>query len=198
MRSSSNNFDDLLHEHILLGKQYGKTQQRCSELISAQRAEIEQLQAAMTGLRANAIANDSALAYAREDRAQLEASIPGLPKRIALLRHVEALMLRLQTVMGERQTELPRRRPLALLEHTFAASGTKYAHHSLSVDEGLSGLEASLSAADLVICQTGCLSHGDYWRVHDHCKRTGKTCVLANEPDALRIVRIHNMDAALP
>ena len=52
-------------------------------------------------------------------------------------------------------------------------------------------LEASLVAADLVICQTGCLSHGEYWRVQDHCKRTGKTCVLVAQPEAVRIVRIH-------
>ena len=52
-------------------------------------------------------------------------------------------------------------------------------------------LEASLHAADMVICQTGCLSHGEYWRVQDHCKRTGKTCVLVAQPEALRIVRIH-------
>ena len=42
-----------------------------------------------------------------------------------------------------------------------------------------------------MICQTGCLSHGEYWRVQDHCQRTGKTCVLVEQPDALRIVRIH-------
>ena len=56
--------------------------------------------------------------------------------------------------------------------------------------EDLDSLEASLVAADLVICQTGCLSHGAYWRVHDHCKRTGKACVLVDQPDAVRIVRI--------
>ena len=54
-------------------------------------------------------------------------------------------------------------------------------------------LEASLVAADLVICQTGCLSHGEYWRVQDHCKRTGKTCVLVEQPEAVRIVRIHKV-----
>ena len=57
--------------------------------------------------------------------------------------------------------------------------------------DDLARLEDSLVAADLVICQTGCLSHGAYWRVRDHCRRTGKTCVLVEEPDALRIVRIH-------
>jgi hypothetical protein len=56
-------------------------------------------------------------------------------------------------------------------------------------------LEASLVAADLVICQTGCLSHGEYWRVQDHCKRTGKTCVLVEQPEAVRIVRIHRLEA---
>lgn len=57
-------------------------------------------------------------------------------------------------------------------------------------DDDAGDLEASLAAADLVICQTGCLSHGAYWRVRDLCRRTGKTCVLVERPDALRIVRI--------
>ena len=52
-------------------------------------------------------------------------------------------------------------------------------------------LEDSLHAADLVICQTGCISDGAYWRVKDHCKRTGKTCLLVDQPTALRVVRIH-------
>ncbi|MDM0107899.1 DUF2325 domain-containing protein [Variovorax sp. J22R24] len=56
-------------------------------------------------------------------------------------------------------------------------------------------LEDSLVAADLVICQTGCLSHGAYWRVQDTCRRTGKVCVLVEEPDAVRIVRIHHPPA---
>ena len=42
-------------------------------------------------------------------------------------------------------------------------------------------LEHSLRCADLVICQTGCVSHSAFWRVEDHCKRTGKTCVLVDD-----------------
>lgn len=38
--------------------------------------------------------------------------------------------------------------------------------------------EASLREADLVICQTGCVSHGGWWRVQDHCRRTGTPCVM--------------------
>ena len=47
-------------------------------------------------------------------------------------------------------------------------------------------LDADLAAADLVICQTGCISHADYWRVQDHCRRTGKPCLLVDQPLALR------------
>lgn len=49
-----------------------------------------------------------------------------------------------------------------------------------------SALDASLAAADLVICQTGCISHDDYWRVQDHCRRTGKPCILVDQPLAVR------------
>ncbi|CAN7344183.1 DUF2325 domain-containing protein [Pseudorhodoferax sp. LjRoot39] len=66
-----------------------------------------------------------------------------------------------------------------------------------SIDEhDPAALDASLRAADLVICQTGCLSHGDYWRVRDHCRRTGKTCVMVEQPEALRIVRLQREAAA--
>ncbi len=58
----------------------------------------------------------------------------------------------------------------------------------------LEWLGHNLHEADLVICQTGCISHGDFWRLANHCKRTGKTCVLVDQPDALRIVRIHPAD----
>ncbi|GKT23718.1 DUF2325 domain-containing protein [Acidovorax sp. SUPP3334] len=50
-------------------------------------------------------------------------------------------------------------------------------------------LEASLVAADFVICQTGCVGHDDYWRVQDHCKRTGKPCVLVDQPQVVQIMR---------
>ena len=43
-------------------------------------------------------------------------------------------------------------------------------------------LQASVNAADLVICQTGCVSHNAYWRVKDYCKRTGKRCIFVDTP----------------
>lgn len=70
-------------------------------------------------------------------------------------------------------------------------AGGRFLHHAGGDDgvEDVAALEASLTAADLVICQTGCVSHDAYWRVHDHCKRTGKQCVLVDQPQAMHFVR---------
>jgi len=107
-------------EHRALLVQYGEIQKRCSTVIAAQAAEIARLQAQAVRLRAAAVVRESALAWEREDR---------------------------------------------------------------------QALEASLVAADLVICQAGCVSHDAYWRVQDHCRRTGKQCVLVDQPLALHLVR---------
>lgn len=56
-------------------------------------------------------------------------------------------------------------------------------------------LDAGLAEADIVICQTGCVSHQDYWRVRDHCRRTGKRCVLVERPDALQRIFAPAADA---
>jgi len=40
-----------------------------------------------------------------------------------------------------------------------------------------------------VICQAGCISHGAYWRVKEHCKRTGKRCVFVESPSAAGLKR---------
>ena len=46
-----------------------------------------------------------------------------------------------------------------------------------------------MAAADLVICQAGCISHSAYWLVKDHCKRTGKRCVYVDKPSASAFAR---------
>ncbi|MDO9382777.1 MAG: DUF2325 domain-containing protein [Hyphomicrobiaceae bacterium] len=68
-------------------------------------------------------------------------------------------------------------------------AGGHFLHHDGEDQHDPAGLEASLIAADLVICQTGCVSHNAYWRVQDHCKRTGKPCVLVGQPQAMLFVR---------
>lgn len=93
-----------------------------------------------------------------------------------------------QTTAQQIQSDLPPQFSLDVI--TPPTFGTQFISAN-AVD--LDGLDASLAAADLVVCQTGCLSHGAYWRVQDHCKRTGKSCMLVEQPETLRIVRIHQL-----
>ena len=181
MQIAADDFDALLQEHAALLRAHGEAQARCSEQIRRQALEIARLEAQAMRLRAELVKRDTALAWAREERAALEQSIPGLPKRVALARHVEMLQARVRALTDELQRHA--------LHHPPPAFGAPHA-------EDIGDLEADLAEADLVICQTGCLSHGAYWRVQDHCKRTGKACVLVAKADALHIVRIDRSGAA--
>jgi hypothetical protein len=180
MQAFAQDVQQLIDEHHTLLRQYARTQAQCTALLAGQAAEIESLHAQAMRQRAALIVRDTALAWARQDHAMLEASAPGLSRRAALTRKVENLMGRIQELMRER---LHRQSPHI---HDTAAHATQDI------------TEESLVAADLVICQTGCLSHGDYWRVQDHCKRTGKACVLVESPNALRIMRIHRRASPAP
>ncbi|MBB3225128.1 DUF2325 domain-containing protein [Pseudoduganella umbonata] len=175
MHFNADDFDQLLREHAALLRAHGEAQARCSEVIRAQATEIARLDAQAMRLRMELVKRETALAWAREDRAALEQLVPGLPKRAVQARQVEALQARVR----ELSDELHRRD----VRQAFAPARASHV-------EELEGLEEDLAAADLVICQTGCMSHGAYWRVQDHCKRTGKACVLVENADALHIVRI--------
>ncbi|MFM2252774.1 MAG: hypothetical protein RJB68_1111, partial [Pseudomonadota bacterium] len=67
--------------------------------------------------------------------------------------------------------------------------GGRFAHHDGGVEDNAVVLDANLAAADLVICQTGCISHNAYWRVKDFCKRTGKQCVYVENASASSLER---------
>ncbi|WP_050465789.1 DUF2325 domain-containing protein [Herbaspirillum autotrophicum] len=220
MNHASDDVERLQHEHLLLCRQYGALQKRCTEQLDRQRAEIRQLQAELMKVRATVVVRDTTLAFAREDQARLQASLPGLPKRQALVRRVDSMSNRIQELMRECLYWRWQARPQEIPSQAFArmpatdempscvaaqskstcaaerdATAVTESMSTAGVDD-LADLEASLVAADLVICQTGCLSHGDYWRVQDHCKRTGKACVVAAQPDSVRIVRIHSTPAS--
>ncbi len=182
-------------EHKALLRGYGGAQRRCSEVLLGQALEITRLKAQVMRLRAAVIVRDTALGWAREDQAALEAAIPGLPNRARLMRRVEALVSRLQDLMRERLHWIGNRHgeesiaPMnpRVLDSRSMVSATRIGGACADDPEDL---EASLCAADLVICQAGCLSDGDYWRVQDHCRRTGKACILVEQPDTVRIVHI--------
>lgn len=85
--------------------------------------------------------------------------------------------------VGGRPASVPSYR--VLIEDT----GGRFLHHDGGEEHTAAQLDASLAAADLVICQTGCVSHGAYWRVKDHCKRTGKRCVFVDKPSSSSLAR---------
>lgn len=228
--------NSLHREHAALLVAYGQAQARCSRLLSAQAQRIQCLEAEVFKLRAAVIQRDTALAWAREDRAALEGAIPGLPRRVALARRVAQLMERVQNLMRERlawqdraaqarahpldsaaeppvpaaviaATTLREKSVLCVGEDAMALmltrkvvemAGGRYLGHCGGESADGDTLEASLVAADLVICQTGCVSHGAYWRVKDHCTRTGKQCVLVDKPEALTALGLARESVDLP
>jgi len=76
-----------------------------------------------------------------------------------------------------------------LYRHIVERQGGRFLHHDGGDEQSAQQLDATLSAADLVICQTGCVSHGAYWRVKDHCKRHGKPCVFVEKPGSAGLKR---------
>lgn len=70
------------------------------------------------------------------------------------------------------------------------STGVNLVHHDGGIDHKITRLDQCLSQADVVICQTGCISHNAYWRVKEHCKRTGTPCAFVGNasPNTLRQV----------
>lgn len=68
-------------------------------------------------------------------------------------------------------------------------TGARFAHHDGGLEDNVAALESSMAAADMVICQTGCISHNAYWRVKDYCKRTGKRCLFVENPSTSSLER---------
>lgn len=94
-------------------------------------------------------------------------------------------MLRLQRILcvGGRHGSL------AHYRQTVEQTGAEFLYHDGGLEQNPHALEAGLSAADLVICQTGCISHDAYWRVKDHCRRHNKQCLYVDNPSKTAIAR---------
>jgi hypothetical protein len=125
----------------------------------------------------------------RADRTSraLQASADLVPKAPATAESVDLPPVPLQgcavLCVGGRQASVPVYREL--IEHR----GARFLHHDGGSEDNASQLDATLAAADLVICQSGCISHNAYWRVKDHCKRTGKRCVFLDQPSRSALER---------
>lgn len=234
-------------EFVLVCRQLGEAQQRCSAALAAQAAQIESLQAEVVRLRGAVVLRDTRLALAQEALVAARAAEPGLPRRRAMARHIAALAERIGALSREclrwrlaAEVDAMAVRPGPSGEaidpvagHLQPATHLQPAAHACALDrtafdalvmatdaavlaagegervsdllgvlpdapDALDGqapdsalIAASLAAADLVICQTGCISHDEYWRVQDHCRRTGKPCILVDQPLAVREAHAH-------
>lgn len=140
-----------------------RLQRRVDELEARELALAEK----MTQLRQR-LAREKPVAPALADSAPLEPEVVVRP----LLNLTDKTVL----CVGGRSGNVPIYR--AMLEK----EGARFVHHDGGLEQASELLDNGLAAADLVICQTGCISHQAYWRVKDFCKRTGKRCLYVDNP----------------
>lgn len=74
--------------------------------------------------------------------------------------------------VGGRTASIP------IYREVIEGRGASFTHHDGGEEDKAGRLVRQLQAADVVICQVGCISHDAYWRVKEHCKRTGKPCLF--------------------
>lgn len=200
MSHATDNFDQLAQEHRVLLHSYGRIQTRCTEQLCALTREVERLDTLVIRLRAEVIARESALAWIREDRAVLDALIPNLPRRATLAQYVNVLLARIQALLHptvdlpDMDLRVDEKIDTEIADTTCSPSVSLPPSECSEISPAM--LHVSQYAADLVICQTGCLSHGGYWRAQDHCHRTGKSCILSDQIPALQIPSTESIEAA--
>lgn len=193
----------LPQEFLVLCRQLADAQQRCSATMAAQARQIETLTAEVMRLRGAVVLRDTRLSLAREEIEQLRTAAPGLSRRKAMALHIGVLAERIAALSRERLHW--RQSCLAVASRgdsgtSALACGVSAASTAMGVQvpSRVSVLPPSLeppldvyfAAADLVICQTGCISHDQYWRVQDYCRRTGKRCILVHQPLAAPVPSI--------
>lgn len=126
---------------------------------------------------------------ARDDVHRLEAELAQLISKheAEASQHEEDMQcLNGRTVLcvGGRLDAIPHFRSLVKLR------GGEFVHHDGGKEENIGRLESVISAADAVICQTGCISHNAYWRVKEQCKRTGKPCTFVGNPSLSSFLQV--------
>ncbi|MDO4232869.1 MAG: DUF2325 domain-containing protein [Lautropia sp.] len=202
-----------LNELKALRLAYGDAQRRCTEQLVQLHRRNQVLETEVMRLRARLIARDTMAMWAREDLAGEWTSAKGssrgasfLVSRIVSLTALVQTLLRMLVRGHEARADEvavpvapPQRGGEAGMIPVNAASSPAVNDGGEPIESAydIPDLEKRLVEADLVICQTGCLSHDAYWRMQDHCRRLNKPCVLVAQPDALRIVRIHNRGEAV-
>ncbi len=168
--------DSLVLEHAAMARELAAAQERCRRLGADAARRAGDLEADRMRLRAQLIGRDSQIADLRAQLAAQEAATPGLRERLELTHSVQQLT--------ERNQDLQR-----ALARARDDAERRFLHHDGGDEDSSARLDDTLGAADLVVCQTGCISHGAYWRVKDHCKRTGTPCLFVETPSRSALER---------
>lgn len=211
MKPSERSLEGVMAELKALRQAYGAAQRRCTATVQRLHARNQRLEAEVLQLRAQLAAREASMAMAGDEQRRMLASAQATQAgKATLSARIESLAQRLQALLrGSSATPpvgvWPAATPGNVSETGTSTRPSGQPLHPAGDDradgpgatadvEDPSDLEDRLVEADLVICQTGCLSHQAYWRVQDHCRRHNKPCVLVAQPDALRIIRIHQRD----
>lgn len=155
-----------------------KSRSELSRLSSQQAARIHDLERALLRTQQQ-VERERARAESAERALHEDRPVASVAEVVALPRLDDRAVL----CVGGRQASVPVYR--RLVERV----GGRFLHHDGGEEDSAAQLDATLDRADLVICQTGCISHDAYWRVKDHCKRTGKRCVLVETPSRAGLQR---------
>jgi hypothetical protein len=171
------------------------------------RAELDELRASVPGLETRARLQERTVRMA-ERQSHLEMQVTELQGQLD--RSAKAEQAALVEVVTQRPQEpatvaaIPialhlkqrnvlcvggRNGNIATYRDLIERVGGRFTHHDGGLEDRQSMLDTRLAAADIVICQTGCISHNAYWRVKDFCKRTGKRCVFVENPSAASLAR---------
>jgi hypothetical protein len=175
-------------------------------MIDSVKAELEQLKASIPGLesraklaerlsqmeeRERAMRNQIAELKLELARAADLAAVPTPAPVQEAARHVFEHVMKMPLRLNDRSVLCVggRNGNVASYRELIEREGAQFAHHDGGLEDNANRLEASLAAADVVICQTGCISHSAYWRVKDYCKRNGKRCVFIDNPSISSLAR---------
>jgi hypothetical protein len=173
-------------------------------MIDSVRTELEQLRESIPGLESRAKLAER-LGQMEERERAMRNQIAELKLELARAQEAQAVPAPVQEATRQ-VVEHVMKMPLSLRERAVLCvggrngnvasyrelierEGAQFSHHDGGLEDNANRLEASLAAADLVICQTGCISHSAYWRVKDYCKRNGKRCVFIDNPSISSLAR---------
>ena len=140
---------------------------RCAAL----RAELAARPAAAAAVLAAQPANAAAAASRPIDTPEHSVRLPA------------ALRDRSVLCVGGRAGQLP------IYRDIVESRGARFLHHDGGIEDNAHRLQAQLAAADVVICQAGCLNHNAYAHVKAHAKRRGTPCIFLRKPGAAGLSR---------